>query len=199
MARGGERVNQRSRTRADILTAAARLSRGGSTPNLEAIADEARVSRATVYRYFPSVDAVMTEAALHIVFPTVGDALGDDADGDIVERLGRVDAAVDAMIAANEGPLRQLIATAARQPLDQEEVPARQNRRLPLIDAALAPGRGEIAPDQLWHLRAALSLVIGTEAMLVLKDVLRLDRAEATKVRRWAIRALVDAARGNAA
>jgi hypothetical protein len=37
--------------------------------------------------------------------------------------------------------------------------------------------------------------VIGTEAMLVLKDVLQLDEAEARRVRRWAIRALVDAAR----
>jgi len=198
MARGGERLNQRSRTRADILTAAARLSRGGSMPNLDAIADEARVSRATVYRYFPNIDAVMTEAALHMAFPTVEDVLGEQG-GDVVERLERVDAAVDAMIRSNEVPLRLMIATAARQPLDQDEVPARQNRRLPLIDAALAPEAGEIAPGQLAPLRAALSLVIGTEAMLVLKDVLRLDGAEATAVRRWAIRALVAAARGNAA
>ena len=198
MARGGERLNQRSRTRADILTAAARLSRGGSMPNLDAIADEARVSRATVYRYFPNIDAVMTEAALHMAFPTVEDVLGEQG-GDVVERLERVDAAVDAMIRSNEVPLRLMVATAARQPLDQDEVPARQNRRLPLIDAALAPEAGEIAPGQLAPLRAALSLVIGTEAMLVLKDVLRLDGAEATAVRRWAIRALVAAARGNAA
>jgi hypothetical protein len=31
--------------------------------------------------------------------------------------------------------------------------------------------------------------------MLALKDVLQLDEAEARRVRRWAIRALVDAAR----
>jgi hypothetical protein len=38
-------------------------------------------------------------------------------------------------------------------------------------------------------------MVIGTEAMLALKDVMQLDEAEARRVRRWAIRALVHAAR----
>jgi hypothetical protein len=37
--------------------------------------------------------------------------------------------------------------------------------------------------------------VIGTEGMIVCKDVLQLDDAEARKVKRWAIRALVAAAR----
>jgi hypothetical protein len=39
---------------------------------------------------------------------------------------------------------------------------------------------------------------MGPDAMIVLKDVLRLDDAEARKVRRWAIRALVQAAQPKA-
>jgi hypothetical protein len=44
-------------------------------------------------------------------------------------------------------------------------------------------------------LSRALAIVIGTEAMVVCKDVLQLDEAEARRLRRWAIRALVEAAR----
>ena len=44
-------------------------------------------------------------------------------------------------------------------------------------------------------LRKALAFVIGTEAMLVGKDVLQLSNEETLRVKRWAIRALVDAAR----
>jgi hypothetical protein len=44
-------------------------------------------------------------------------------------------------------------------------------------------------------LTKALALIVGTESMVVLKDVLQLDETEARKVRRWAIRALVEAAR----
>ena len=41
--------------------------------------------------------------------------------------------------------------------------------------------------------------LIGTEAMVVCKDVLQLDDAETRKVKRWAIRALIEAARKPAA
>ena len=42
---------------------------------------------------------------------------------------------------------------------------------------------------------AALALIIGTEVMAVFRDVLQLDDTNAQKVRRWAIRALVEAAK----
>jgi len=53
----------------------------------------------------------------------------------------------------------------------------------------------QFKPAALETLTQALALVIGTEAMVVFKDVLQLDDARARKVKRWAIRALVDAAR----
>ena len=56
--------NQRRRTRKDLLQAAARLMKQGRKPNLEDIAAEALVSRATAYRYFPSVEALLVEASL---------------------------------------------------------------------------------------------------------------------------------------
>ena len=41
----------------------------------------------------------------------------------------------------------------------------------------------------------ALALIMGPEAVIVVKDVLQLDDADARKMKRWAIRALVEAAR----
>ena len=61
--------------------------------------------------------------------------------------------------------------------------------------AALAPVRSQFKPAALKQLTHALALVIGTEAMVVCKDVLQLDDADARKVKRWAIRALIEAAR----
>ena len=74
-------------------------------------------------------------------------------------------------------------------------LPVRQDRRTPLIEAALAPGKAGFA---LWahdRLVKALALVIGTETMIAFKDVLRIGDEEADAVRRWMIRALVEAAR----
>lgn len=186
------RANQRGRTRRDLLEAALRVSADSSTPTLEAIAEEARVSRATAYRYFPNVDDLLAEAALHMAFPGA-DCLSGASD-DPLERLLLVDDAVDRMIAANETALRRMIASTAKLPLQSTGVPARQNWRLPLIEAALEPARSKFSASSYRQLTRALSLVIGTEAMLVLKDVLALDGAEAREVRRQAIASLLDSA-----
>jgi len=189
------RANQRGRTRRDLLEAALRVSADSSTPTLEAIAEKARVSRATAYRYFPNVDDLLAEAALHMAFPGA-DCLSGASD-DPLERLLLVDDAVDRMIAANETALRRMIASTAKLPLQSTGVPARQNRRLPLIEAALEPARSKFSASSYRQLTRALSLVIGTEAMLVLKDVLALDGAEAREVRRLAIASLLDSALRN--
>lgn len=198
-AEAGGRSNQRRRTRKDLLLAASRLMKQGRAPSLEEVAEEALVSRATAYRYFPSMDALLVEAALDLATPDA-DALfgGEPGDDDPVARLERVDAALHEMIAANEAPLRMMLVNSLQRAArgDAEGMPpARQNRRMPLIEAALQPARGQFRPAAFRNLSKALALVIGTEAWLAFKDVLQLDDAEARKVRRWAIRALVEAAR----
>ena len=58
------RANQRDRTRKDLLSAAARLLKEGANPSMEDLAAAAMVSRATAYRYFPNLDALLAEAPL---------------------------------------------------------------------------------------------------------------------------------------
>lgn len=190
---GAGRPNQKQRTRKDLLRAAARLIQQGRDPTLEDIAEEALVSRATAYRYFPGLDALLLEAALDVAVPEPEEVLADAPAGDPVARLRRVDDALNAMIRANEAQLRTMLAHSLRRAHDN--LPARQNRRTPLIEAALDPVRGQFHPAALPLLAKALALVIGTEAMIVFKDVLQLDEDEALEVKRWAIAALVNAAR----
>lgn len=59
------RARQKQRTRKAILEAAARLlANGGPVPTIDSIADEAMVSRATLYRYFPNLDILLAEVPL---------------------------------------------------------------------------------------------------------------------------------------
>lgn len=201
-AETGGRANQLRRTRKDLLQAAARLARSGRSPTLDEVAEAAMVSRATAYRHFPDFNALLIEAALDIDTPQAEAVLRDTPADDPVARLERVDAAIEAMIRDNEVSLRLMLKHTLERSVraaDAGGAPLRQNRRAPLIDAALEPARGQFRPAALKTLRQALGLVIGTEAMLALKDVMQLDEAEARRVRRWAIRALVDAARKPAA
>jgi AcrR family transcriptional regulator len=186
------RWKQRRRTRQDILAAAAELLKTGQKPSLEEIADAALVSRATAYRYFPNADALLVEAALEIDFPKIGDVLAG-ADDDPVRRVEKVDAALHRLIAENEVPMRLMIASALERGA-RGDLPVRQDRRTPMLTEALTPARASFKPADYDALIAALSLIVGPEAMIVFRDVLRLDDAEAARVRRWAIRALISAA-----
>lgn len=190
------RANQRNRTRKDLLQAASRLMKKGGKPALEEVAAEAMVSRATAYRYFSNVDALLLEAALDVAVPDA-EALFRDAPADPVTRVERVDDMLHDMINANEPQIRMMLARSLESILsgaEQADTPRRQNRRTPLIEAALAPARRQFRAAALDTLIPALALIVGTEGWIASRDVLRLDDAESRQVKRWMIRALIDAA-----
>ncbi len=194
----GGTANQKRRTRKDLLQAATRLLEQGRQPNLEEIAAEALVSRATAYRYFSGVEALLLEASLDVAIPDPAMLFAGASPSDPIARLERVDTVLHDMVLANEAPLRMMLVHSLQRSVKAETdsgIPARQNRRTPLIEAALEPARAEFRPAALKLLSRALAVIIGTELMVVFKDVLQLDDAEARKVKRWAIRALVEAAR----
>ena len=192
---GTRRTNQARRTRKALLEAAARLMKAGRRPTFEEVAEAALVSRATAYRYFSGVEPLLAEAALDLAMP--GPAMfDDDPSVDPVARLERADGAVQAMIRGNEAALRTMLIHSLQAGLDGASggPPARQNRRMPLILAALAPLRGRLDEARFERLARALALVIGTESTVAFKDVLQLDDGDADAVRRWMISALVEAA-----
>jgi len=198
---GRERIgrpNQKTRTRKDLLQAASRLVKQGRSPTLEEVAEEALVSRATAYRYFPSAEALLVEAAVDVAVPEPEVFFRGEASRDPVVRLQRVETALYDMILANEPLLRTMLAHTIQRDIRADEIgrlPSRQNRRTPLIEAALEPARDQFKPGALKILSSALALIMGPEATIVVKDVLQLNDADARKMKRWAIRALVEAAR----
>lgn len=194
------RHNQRRRTRNDLLAAAARLLKrgGGRTPDMDDIAAEAMVSRATVYRYFPSIEALLVEAPLDGVVPLPEQIFtADSAMTDPVERIDRAEAALHEACYRNETQLRSMLAASLEHAAEQRRagaMPVRQNRRSPLIEAALAPARNRFSKPVYDRLCSALAIIFGTESMIVCQDVLCLDAKSARRVKSWAVRTLVEAA-----
>lgn len=195
--RAHDRPNQRYRTRKDLINAAARLMKSGRKPTLEEVAEAALVSRATAYRYFPNIEALLVEATVDIAVPDGEAVFADDPSTDPVARIDRAEAAMHRTVFENEAAIRLMLAASisrAAAGTVEDGVPLRQNRRTPLIDAALAPARGQFKKDVYARLRAALALIFGSESMIVFRDVLRLDEKTARAVKSWAVRALVRAA-----
>lgn len=192
----GGRSNQKARTRQTIVRAAGALLAKGEKPSLDGIAAEAGVARATAYRYFPGLDALLSEALVDLMVPDVADLFDDDAQTDPFERVRRVDDTFDKACRRQEAPLRLMLARVLERSVSARpsDPPLRQNRRQPLIEAALEPIESQLGPARLRCLVHALSMIIGTEAFIVLKDVASLDEDEARQVRRWATDALLSAA-----
>jgi len=191
MKKPQRRTNQELRTRKDLLAAASRLMKQGRLPTMDEVAKEALVSRPTAYRYFRSIDVLLNEAAVDAVVPDPVEALARIKSTDPEARLLEAEAIMHRNCYANEAQLRVMLANAVNRDPAGDTLPVRQNRRMPLIEAALAPARDRFTAATYRRLCAALALVFGTESMIVFRDVLRADEATARDVKAWAIRTLV--------
>lgn len=189
--------NKAARTRKDLLIAASKLLREGNTPTIEEVASEALVSRATAYRYFASIEELLTEAPIETEVPDAEQLFKGHSQESAAERVDRAEAVMHEMAYRNEGSLRRMLINTLKRSANGErdpEVPLRQNRRTTYIETALAPYRKELTPEIYKKLCATLALIFGTESMIVFRDVLPLDPERARKIKSWAIKTLVQGA-----
>ncbi len=186
--------NQELRTRKDLLLAASRLMKQGRKPTMDEIAAEALVSRATAYRHFANVDALLVEAPIDAAVMDPAALFADDTSDDAEARIDRAEATMHEVVYQNEAQLRVMLANSIQRDISDDSRPARQNRRLPLIEAALATSHHRFRDDEYEKLCAALALIFGPEALIVFRDVMGVDKESARSVKSWASRALVRAA-----
>lgn len=200
------RVKQKRRTRRALIDAAVELTRDGGTPTVAEAAERADVSRATAYRYFPTQEALTIEAAIEFIMPCLDDLLGDiqvpqtgggDADG--LDRLAKVERALADVFWQGETQVRTMLKSSMELWLASKKgrniTLRRQGRRMPMIDAAIAPLKDRVHAETYQKLRAALAIVLGMESMIALTDVIGIsDPGRAGDIRRWAMQALVRAA-----
>jgi AcrR family transcriptional regulator len=153
-----------------------------------------RVSRATAYRYFSSVDDVMWQAVTDRSLTPVANAFGD-AGTDPGARVAAAEEIVNGYLFQDPIGARAFERSTLQRWLEAgPDAATRPVRRLAYIDEALAPLAGQVTDDALQRLRSALALVLGTQAVIVLYDICELDERRAREVTRWAARVLLDAA-----
>jgi AcrR family transcriptional regulator len=183
------RTEQRARTRQAILDAVARLIDTGRTDlDVDEVAREAGVSRATFYRYFNS--------PLDVLFHVVADrdllpVEAVRAAGDVPERVAMAEDVVNTWLfavpeatRAFERSMLERNATGAAQPED------RPGRRLRYIDAALEPLADRLTERQQFLVRHALALTMGSTSVVAMLDTCGLDAVDAREVTAFAAQAI---------
>jgi AcrR family transcriptional regulator len=188
------RAAQRRRTRAAIVAATRQLVADGKTPSIDEIAAAADVSRRTIYMYFPTVDQLLLDATVALLSEaTIDAALDPDRFGDDV--TARIGALVQTLVelAPDTLPLGRKIIRLTVDAPPAAEGERRGYRRVEWIERAVEPLRERVTAAQYERLVSALSLILGWEAMVVLRDVRGLDATREAEVIRWASTALVEA------
>lgn len=194
------RINQKRRTRTALIQAAAALAREGQQPTVAEAAEAALISKATAYRYFPTQQALMMEAAFETIRPDPAAVLTGIPVADAHARLAAVQRALHAAVVADEVLFRTMLQVTQERWLESVgrdpngRVPVRQGRRLELIDAALTDLRTRLPLVSWERLRAGLALTMGIEALTVLEDVCGASPEEALAVTLWVGEALLAAA-----
>ena len=192
--RSGGREAQKRRTRAVIVAAARELVAAGRTPSIDEIAAAADVSRRTIYLHFPTLDHLLLDAASGLLAEATVDERLAAAEERGEDAVARTDALARGLAetAPSALPLgRKLIALTVDSPAGSVR---RGSRRTSWVERALAPVRDELAPERYERLVSALCVVLGWEAMVVLRDIRGLDADDEEFTLRWAARALVHAA-----
>lgn len=195
-----DRSGQKRRTRRSILAAAVEVMRQGETPTADRVAKLAEVSRRTVYLYFPTQEQLATEAALVGVRTVVERTIDQDDTDDVEKRLDTLVSAVLQSCLDSEVLLRTMIRLTVEHRLDEmrggqpRQAPLRGGWRIERIEGALEPVREHLGEERFERLVSALALVIGIEAILVLRDIRGLGRPAMEEVSRWAAQALLRAA-----
>jgi AcrR family transcriptional regulator len=197
---GDPRANQKQRTRAAILEAAAALLREGTPPTVADAAERALVSRATAYRYFPTQESLLLDVAqVERLIRPVDNLVAAFSTDDVAQRLADLVDTLTVALLSDEAVVRTAVRvymdTWLANRRDGQPVPVRAGRRPRLIEAALKPIRDQLGETAWKRLVAGLTLTLGTEAVICMKDVAGLDNNdEIVATLRWAAGALLQAA-----
>lgn len=163
-------------------------------------AERALVSRATAYRYFPTQESLLLDAVQiePLIAPVDALAAGFSTD-DAAQQLTDLIDTLMPILLSDEAMLR----TTERIYMDiwlenqkhGQQMPVRAGRRVRWVESALRPIQGQLDEPSWKRLRSALTLTMGTESIIAMKDVASVeDKDEIVATLRWAAGALLRAA-----
>ena len=202
-AKNGEALSApKERTRQVLLAGMKELLRAGEPLTVQALAEKTGVSRATVYRYFPSNDSV----ALNATLPLSDNPLNDPtwSNGNVeLQKQTHANVAVRAATLVrvmgdwafhHERELRTVLALSL-SPDSAARGLSRQGRtnRQRWINSLLADLPDNVNETDRERLGQALTPLFGADAVVWITDVAGLDREKGLELLEWMATSLVRA------
>ena len=179
------RTNQKLETRNIILKTAQIFLNKGLDFNLEDIAKEAGISRATVYRYFSNIDILAAEAGLDFSTKDPSEIYEDLKGNDLEKKVLEIQHYYNRLAVDHEKLFRKYISAV----LDANtSTPKRGARRKKTLELVLKDSN--FSTEEKQKLSNLLTIFMGIEPLIVAKDVCGLNNTESMEIMEWGMKLL---------
>jgi AcrR family transcriptional regulator len=153
---------------------------------LENIAHKAGVSRATIYRYFPNIDLLSTEASLdiHHILPGV---LSEEVKNMPLDKsLFHIQSYYTQLAQDHELIFRRYLSVVLNESITSKKK-IRGARRVDTLNYTLDSFKKDMSSTALDNLKNIATILMGIDALIVAKDVCGLSNNEANSTLKWGI------------
>jgi AcrR family transcriptional regulator len=178
------RIQQKLQTRAEIINAVRYLMQKDEKITLEDVVKKTHFSRATVYRYFASIEMLVAEASLDFFHKSSDQLLKEIQTLPLSERILNLQNYYTRLARENEIVFRRYLGAVLTASVTSKEK-LRGARRAKSFRMALEPYKNKLSEEVLNNLINIASVLSGIDSLIVCKDVCDLTGEEAESTLQW--------------
>ncbi|WP_324719989.1 TetR/AcrR family transcriptional regulator [Salinimicrobium sp. HB62] len=188
---GTGRRNQKLLTRDKILESAQDLMGKGDDFTLEDIAKKAKISRATIYRYYSSVEILAAEAILDLNTKSSEEIILEVKDLELKEAILAIQDYYNNLTIDHEAGFRKYMSFVLNADKSKELRGARRKKTLLML---LQERVKDMNPVELENLANLATVLMGIEPFIVTKDVCHLNNEQSKEILKWGMDKVLESA-----
>ena len=183
------RKTQKLKTRDKILRSTQKLLEKNKDISLEDVAKEAGISRATIYRYYSSIDVLAAEAVLDLNTKSSEDLYDEVAGKDLKEAILSMQDYYNQLTIDNESGFRKYMSVVLNNDHSDKMRGARRKKSLLML---LDNKAQQMSAQDKENLANITTVLMGIEAFVVTKDVCGLNNVESKNLLNWGMEKLLE-------
>lgn len=188
---GTGRRNQKLLTRDKILESAQDLMGKGDDFTLEDIAKKAKISRATIYRYYSSVEILAAEAILDLNTKSSEEIILEVKDLELKEAILAIQDYYNNLTIDHEAGFRKYMSFVLNADKSKELRGARRKKTLLML---LQERVKDMNPVEMENLANLATVLMGIEPFIVTKDVCHLNNEQSKEILKWGMDKVLESA-----
>ncbi|MDR5589371.1 TetR/AcrR family transcriptional regulator [Christiangramia sp. SM2212] len=191
---GSGRKNQKLKTRDKILNSTQALLEKKKDITLEEVANHAKISRATIYRYYSNIDILAAEAILDLSTKSSEEIIEEVKDLNLKEAIMHIQKYYNDLAIDHEPGFRKYLSVTLNADQNNKMRGARRKKTILML---LQQREKNMHPDEIEKLANLATVLMGIEPFIVTKDVCHLNNEESKKVLSWGLEQFLEKIIGN--